>query len=741
MNGAPRFDRHLARVPLPFLQDAARAWGIGVGKFTSSECVKAILQGLKDDQRIQSLIRKLQPYERAALEIAKEQGGRVATRTLMIQLPLLGIELPDLKNNFGNNTIAFAHTLLRSGLFVPDTDTSNPLNYGLSFDQLITDERILSHIGQLSLPSIALAPTTAPETSSYRRPASIVLTILGFMKAIADLGGIKLTKAGVPQVSALRKLMKSQKWEEDGILIDGFWFPQPTLALTSALFYSRALVVESDESLMVLAQPLEAFASRPYLVQIGQVMLGFSITSQWAEWNPSGGWFNQISYIEARQILLLVLKMLQPDAWYSLDELSDFLFEGIGDSFSITGYTAAFRVLKAGGISQAEILRQAKERHYANWQQQEKKWLRYALATWLYWLGVVELGWSRHSQNSAGKTSQTEAVISFRVTEMGHLLLDPKLETFQQATIAPQPIWIVQPNFEILVYLDQAVPSQMIFLDRCADRIDLQQHTAQYKLTRESVYRGLEQGASLEDFLDELRTGAKVPLPQNVETDLQQWGELREQVTLRRATQILEFSDAKTAQAAAQELKGKLMGDRFVLTTQNTSVNAWVKKQIDYTKRFESCLTISEIGEVKQTKPVLDLLLGTQLQRWMEKRSDNEWAITEASVKNAVQTGSKAIDILEFLEDRLTHAMPSLLEVAITAWAGRPAKLELEEVIILRIPSPEVFKAIATSDKLRSHFVGKLAPDLLLVKRARLKKLNQDLAWLGITPFDHLQID
>ena len=125
-------------------------------------------------------------------------------------------------------------------------------------------------------------------------------------------------------------------------------------------------------------------------------------------------------------------------------------------------------------------------------------------------------------------------------------------------------------------------PSQMIFLDRYGDRLDMQQHTARYRLTRESVYRGLERGGSLDEFLAALRTGAKVPVPQNVEIDLQQWGGLREQITLRRDTQMIEFADFQSMQTAInQGLSGKILGDRFLLIELNTpAIETWIKQTI-----------------------------------------------------------------------------------------------------------------------------------------------------------------
>ena len=757
MDLASRFDAHLARLPAPLVQEMAKTWGIGKGQVSKSQSINTIIRGLNNVEQIQRLLAGLKPYERLALAVAKLQGGEIAAKMLMTMLQLLEIELPDFQSRYGDGAIALAENLVRRGIFIPDTHPASNdefYHYGPNFELLVCDERILAHLGEIKLPTISLSTTTAPEASSYRRPASVVLTILGFMQAIADLDGIKLTKSGTPQANSLRKLMKSQHWEEEGILVDGFWFPQPTLAMTAAFAYAGVLMPDADGSKLVLASPIETFANHPYPVQIGQIMLGFSVASEWTEWKTSK-WFDQMSYIEARRILLLVLKLLPSDGWYSLDDLTTFLFDSVGDRFSLTGFlssTPQFRIISS--TNKADLIQRWQEQRQQDWQQ-EKHWFRHALATWLYLLGIVELGFTatptlppaphgnKKSAQSSTPPSRTDTVISFRLTDLGRILLQSQPVSVPLEAV-PQPAWIVQPNFEILVYLDEVAPSQMIFLDRYAERIDIQQHTAQYRLTRESVYQGLERGGtSLLDFLRELRSGAKVDLPQNVEIDLQQWGGLREQITLRRTTRILEFIDAETMQAAiAAGLQGRAIGDRFVLLDENTPlVGATIQKQLDYNRPLEPCLTVTETGEVRQTKAVADLLIATQLQRWMEARAECTWILTQASVSQAAQMGNKANDILDLLETRLTHPLPPLLKVALSAWAGKPPLVEMAEIIVLRCTNPDVFKAIATSKKLRSHFVGQLAPDLLLVQRAQLKKLERDLASLGIQPVDHLQFD
>jgi len=733
-----RFDAYLTQLAQPLVYDMAKSWGYAEKQTAKSQCTAAIVRGLKDAKQIQAVIARLKPYQRLALELAKAQGGRVAVRTVMITAALLGFEQPDTKNKFGNEAIAYAQELIRSGVLIATThSTDGYYGYGLNFEYLISDERILAQVAEPQFPALNLKETTAPKVSSYRRPASVVLTILGFLQAIAGLGGLKLTKSGIPQVNSLRKLMKAQRWEEDGTLIDGFWFPQPTIALTAASAYAGLLVPNSDDTQLELAAPIETFANRPYPIQVSQMLVGLSVAGEWTEWKASS-FFDASSYVEARQILLLVLKLVSSgeSKWFSLDELELFLFQRISDRFSLSGFIPSqFRM---AGVDPEESAKRWRDQRRKDWQERERHWFRYALSTWLYLLGIVELGWDSQSDAS----NQNEAIVSFRVTELGQIILHPELAA-SFVEMAPQPAWIVQPNFELLVYVDEVAPSQMIFLDRYADRLDIQQHTARYRLTRESVYRGLERGGSLDEFLAVLRTGAKVPVPQNVEIDLQQWGGLREQITLRRDTQMIEFADLQSMQTVInQGLSGKVLGDRFLLIEQNTpAINAWIKQTIRYDQPFDRCLKINELGEVTQTKSVKDLFLDTQLQRWMEKRSSKSWALTQASVSKAAQSGHKASDILDFLDARRTDELPPLLRVALTAWAGRPPTLEMADIIVLRCTNADVFNAIAQSERLRSRFTAQLSPDLLLVDRSQLKQLKQDLEWLGIQPLDQLQID
>jgi hypothetical protein len=60
--------------------------------------------------------------------------------------------------------------------------------------------------------------------------------------------------------------------------------------------------------------------------------------------------------------------------------------------------------------------------------------------------------------------------------------------------------------------------------------------------------------------------------------------------------------------------------------------------------------------------------------------------------------------------------------------------------MVLRCQEPEVFKALATSEKFKPYWLGKLAPDLLLVDSGQVKAIKKQLAWAGLTVSDELII-
>ncbi len=134
----------------------------------------------------------------------------------------------------------------------------------------------------------------------------------------------------------------------------------------------------------------------------------------------------------------------------------------------------------------------------------------------------------------------------------------------------------MQPDFEVIVYLDQAAPTQIAFVERHAERVQAQAHIARYRLTRDSVYRGLGRGSTLEELLANLRAGAAQDLPQNVTATISEWAARRERIELHRQAQLLEFATPAARQRAlADGLAGTAVGERFVLLATRDTARCW----------------------------------------------------------------------------------------------------------------------------------------------------------------------
>ena len=325
-----------------------------------------------------------------------------------------------------------------------------------------------------------------------------------------------------------------------------------------------------------------------------------------------------------------------------------------------------------------------------------------------------------------------------RLTDLGRSILQPSAAASKiVAPPAGAAAWLVQPTFEIVVYLEHATSLQMAFLEHNAERSQVQQHVAVYRLTRESVYRGLESGVQLGDLLSLLRAGSTAEIPQNVETEIRTWASLREQMTLHRRASLLEYASAAQRDAALRQgVKGQALGERYILCAAGGAAPGTFTTLIDYTRPLPACFTADEDGFVVLAKTAQDLLAATQFDGWAERLPDTgagpAWRFTEASVAAAARSGAKIDDLLNLLTARLIHSIPPLLIVSLHAWSGVTYEAAVGAMTILRCAQPAVMQAIRESEKLRPYLLGAIAPDILVVDAARAAELAKLLPLLGI---------
>ncbi len=729
------FDADLPRVGSDKLKPMARMWG-GNYKLRKEECIALITQSLKDRVRVEAAIASLEDYERNALALLKRLGGLTDYNSLLVGLLAIGESLPSQSRGYSDPGSNLANDLLRRGLILGASSSSpDYLDGSFERDTVYSDSRLLAQVGPLRIKPFQLQPMPVPLQSIYRRPPTVALDIIGMVQAVDNLGGLKLTQAGQVRVNEAARLRKALHWNDQGIGLDGFIFPDPVTAWLHALAYSDVLMVENDR--VVTRESSDQFAVRPFAEQARMFMEGFIRSNQWWELVPSPGYdSNGKGRRRGRLALTMALAALPLDTggFFSLDDFDQALYARVGEYFALDyPPRRPYKMYNEAPAETEKKLADWRIQTRRDWLKQERPWIEKALTTWLYFLGLVELGMDQG------------VVIGLRLTQLGKEVFHPELAS--AVSIAPKasttdlPGWVVQPNFDIIVYLERTSPQQLAFLERHTERVQAHAHTAHYRLSRETVYRGLESGSTLEELLETLAAGAHAPLPQNVVVEIREWASLRERLTLHRRAALLEFPNTLFLYAALEAgVAGTVVGDRFLLLPQQSRPMqpGWVS--IDYAQALPKCITVSEDGHIRLKRGYHDLIIEAQLSHWAERQSDSDWQLTAASVAAALKNGLRLNQLFTLLSERLTHKLPQLLALALRAWGGESSSVELEPVVVLRCSQEQVFEAIMTSPKTRSFLKGYLYPDLLFVDKDQVDALRSLLDWAGFAIEDRLYI-
>jgi hypothetical protein len=335
--------------------------------------------------------------------------------------------------------------------------------------------------------------------------------------------------------------------------------------------------------------------------------------------------------------------------------------------------------------------------------------------------------------------------VAFRLTELGKAVLHPAKAipvTTAATTLGAHATgaWVVQPNFDVMVYLDRTTPPQLAFLERHAERTQSQQYMAHYRLTRESVYQGLESGTTLEAFLEGLGRHAQTPLPQNVTVEIREWAAFREQVILHHRADLLEFADAAARDAMlTTNIDGRAVGDRYLLLASTVSPRKPLPKSVgrverlNYAQPLPKVLRADETGRLQLKGAAIDLLIEAQLDHWADRTKDGQWQLTPATVRAFIKAGGRIHELIDLLTARLAHHLPPLLELALRNWSGRRTKsAELERFVVLRCFANDGLHAILTSKRLKPYLRGTHEDKLVFFMPDHIEEVQEILRWAGI---------
>jgi len=281
------------------------------------------------------------------------------------------------------------------------------------------------------------------------------------------------------------------------------------------------------------------------------------------------------------------------------------------------------------------------------------------------------------------------------------------------------PAWVVQPNFELVVYPAQLGPDGLTLLS-AAEATRFDDHSATYRLTRESVYGALEDGLTLGDLLSGLERHSATPLPPGVRGALTGWAERRERLVLHSGATLLEFPDAQARDLYRTKSGGTAIGEVLLLPGAGQKLPAGLTV-LNYDGPPSRTLSVTDDGLIR-VKGELDFVGRGLLALHTE----------------AVRGGHRLIpgrplpaSVVADLEARVQGSLPPLLRLQLGRWSGTEPAPALGQATLLQHPQAS---ALLTHPALAPLFAGLLAPGLLLVEAGQQAALEHELEALGLTP-------
>ncbi len=743
-----RLDAMLEHMNADQLKLVAKRFNPSANAGRVAESKKAVVQALSKASLLDKLIADLSPLERALLGEVKRRGGVMDGWALIVQAALHGrepVERPGTsvyKDYFGHAPgIGYLGVLLRDGLLIPAgnhapwfaTSYYYASEQGAADDLVFTDSRILARLPDEPSPlppTLALEPLSAV-TPSSPHPLQTLLELFDVTQLVLEEGGLQITQNGTPSKRVLSRLIKRRTWLEPRL--------ERLLRLAFALGLLDAPESGSTKDPWRVNLPrLRKLQDAPLVVSYSFMVEALPNAVELSDDGPWGGRHSLISETVAGRALLASLAVLpdypvpleraleglwqralkcvlsprvrhwkapdtQPErpAWFTDVLLGAFHDLGLVAVAELPEVAAKPAKPARGGLhtmrgDKVERLMAPSEGDPA---------YRYAV---MPGLGLTWLAQGQHLQGA----KQPPDVEQFR----RFLGLDPD-------TGKPnKPSLLIQPNFDILVYLGELSPLAITALG-CADCTRVDAQTASYTITRSSLYRALEAGLELEALLKLLQDHSR-GVPDNVARSLRDWASRRERLHVRERVKLLEYTSQGERDAALNTFKdASAVAERFLLLE---TVPKQLKVSVRHQYNLAPARTLRFHPEGHfQLEGATDLAGRAVLAQLATQDLDGTYHLDVA----AIRAGTLNTAARETLTARAKGGLPPQLEALMNIWEGRSTAPALAKISVFQHPSAT---ALAKHPGIAQHLGQQLNDTSYLVAEGHQEGLEQRLSDLGV---------
>lgn len=688
---------------------------------------KAIIKALNTPKMLEVMLLNLAPFERFALELALADEGRLEGWQLIAAACQSGVELP--KNATVSSSATFYRqslssnpaarilgVMLRDGLLIPNSNGASWFGQGQSFqsaeyspeeDRLFVDQRVLNALANLPRqPKLPVLPLNLPEVQaqpSAPHPARIMIELAEVMKLILEDGILALNKDGTFAKAGLTRLRKRRPWLEDRLE-----FYLEVMIATDLLVQIPENRSQSQK--MEFAPNLVAWAeiyNAPLSVRFSDMLVFYMFSDFRTDVSPTSLRKGIADVAIARQGMIAALPLF-PKHPVSLELALKALWPRIFRYYST-------------------YLQNYFYREQTPLEVDTSPYFRHEILTTFHEFGILAL--EKIEKGSQSDKSEYVVAVGKGMEWMAQGIAFHREELLSETAPSgsqnnqnnpAEKCLLIQPNFEILAYLEPLSSAALEVL-QCADCLRVDAQTATFGITRQSVYRYLEMGNTLETVLAALEQFSITPLPSNLRSSVSEWAGRRERITVTEHTILLEYHNQKERDTALLKIfSATPVGERFAL------VNKVPKEAVVHFYSSAPSRTIAFKPDGTFT---------------LEGGSDLAARAAIAAVAKEVRAGVYSIDsevvrkgqfnatIREALMARVKGKVPLSLEALLTLWEGKAPPPSMAPIQLFQ---HEYAVALSTHPALAEHFLAPLNSTTLPVKQGSEKALEVALSDLGI---------
>jgi len=365
----------------------------------------------------------------------------------------------------------------------------------------------------------------------------------------------------------------------------------------------------------------------------------------------------------------------------------------------------------------------------------------------LIWLGVIEFGLS------------DDQVEMMRVTPRGAQLLGMKVDVDPDAldpNAQQDGCMVVQPNFEVMLFLDPA-PLEVVYrLYEVGQRAKLSERVANFHLSAESVQRGLGMGLTADAIINTLSTYSHAPVPDSVAFQIRDWERVHRKLQLFANGVLLRHPDPDKLDLLLGQLRHAQRDDQgndtfesyrlgpesaFLACDNPPGLEKLVDQQdgllIDYLGEIPPSLYFVDILEVMIDPLETDIVTLSELDKIADRLDDstprqrfyelNIDKIRERWPENPLK-GVEA-----FFDARTDGGLPPAQALKFRGLLDKPLEAIISrEVTVVVLENAQIADRFVEIPECQPLIERRLGETAFAIKRGHEEELNELLEELGI---------